>query len=74
MTPQMHETLYRLGVFYDPDPAVVFQCVVQAVSDYYGGAMSMINLADEKCVQFRAVVNPHPALAGITALPLGDTY
>lgn len=74
MTPQMHETPYRLGVLYDPDPAVLFQHVVQAVSDHYGGVMVIMNLAIERCIQFRAVVNPHPVLAGITALPVEETY
>lgn len=74
MTPKMLEALYQLSLCHDPDPNVIFQRIVETVGEYYGRTMAMINLAEESCVRYRAVVNPHRLLRGMTALEFSSTF
>ena len=74
MTPEMQRALVDLSVFYDPDPANVFQRVLEAISAQYGGATAAVNLLDGDRVRFHAFVNPHPVLRRLGSLLIGDTY
>ena len=74
MTPRMQEILYEISVLNDPDPNVVFERIAQAVGDYYSGAMAMINLSVEGCLQFRAMVNPHRIIRRLSTNSVQGTF
>ena len=74
MTPRMQEVLYRISLCYDPSPDVVFETIVQEVSDTYGETMAMVNLTEGDRQVFRAVACPHRILKRVSSLPLEDTY
>ncbi|MCW3095351.1 MAG: hypothetical protein JWL77_969 [Chthonomonadaceae bacterium] len=74
MTPRMQEILYEISVLNDPDPNVVFERIAQAVGDYYSGAMTMINLSVDGCLQFRAMVNPHRIIRRLSTNSVQGTF
>ena len=74
MTPKMQEILYEISVLNDPDPNVIFERIAQAVGDYYSGAMAMINLSVEGCLQFRAMVNPHRIIRRLSTNSVQGTF
>ncbi len=74
MLPRKQQALVDLCGFHDPDPAVVFQRVLEVMAAEYGGTMAMINLLDGDVVRFRAVVNPHPLMTRYSSLALPHTY
>lgn len=74
MNQQKQDVLYRLSIFYDPDPAVIFQRVVEAIVEVYGNTMAMVNVLEGERVRYRAVMNPHPLLKRLGSLHLRDTF
>ena len=74
VTPQMHEALLELSTFYAPEPGAVFHYIVGLVGRFYPNSMAMLNLIEGDRLLFREVVNPHPAMVGVTSLPLDQTY
>ncbi len=74
MTPRMQEILYEISVLYDPDPNVIFERIAQAIGDYYSGAMAMVNLSVEGCLQFRAMVNPHRIIRRLSTNSVQGTF
>lgn len=74
MTPRMQEILYQISVLNAPDPNVIFERIAQAVGDYYSGAMAMINLSVEGCLQFRALVNPHRIIRRLSTNSVQGTF
>ena len=74
MTPRMQELLYEISVLNDPDPNIIFERIAQAVGDYYAGAMAMINLSVEGCLQFRALVNPHRIIRRLSTNSVQGTF
>ncbi len=74
MTPRMQEILYEISVLTDPDPNIIFERITQAVGDYYSGAMAMINLSVEGCLQFRAMVNPHRIIRRLSTNSVHGTF
>jgi len=74
MLPRMQQALLELSGFYNADPAVVFQRVLEVMAAEYSGTMAMINLLDGDQVRFRAVVNRHPLMRRSSSLALSNTY
>lgn len=74
MTPRMQEILYEISVLNDPDPNMIFERIAQAVGDYYAGAMAMINLSVEGCLQFRTLVNPHRIIRRLSNNSVQGTF
>jgi signal transduction histidine kinase len=74
MTPEMHNALTELSLFYDPDPDVVCRRVVEIVGAFYPRASAMITVAKGKRVVLREAVNLHPSLQGYTSLSQHRTY
>ena len=74
MTPQMQEVLYQMSLCYDPEPTKVYQKIAEAISHYYDGATSAVNLFDGNQVLFRTVVNPPPSLKRMNRAPTRYTY
>jgi signal transduction histidine kinase len=74
MTPRMQEILYEISVLNSPDPNLIFERIAQAVSDYYCGAMAMINLTVDGCLQFRALINPHRIIRRLSTKSVEGTF
>jgi hypothetical protein len=74
MTPQMQDALYRISLCFDPQPDAVFQQIVEELSACYGSTTAMINLVADGCMRYRAAVNLHPVLKGLSTLALRHTY
>ncbi len=74
MTPRMQQILYQISVLTDPNPDIIFERIAQAVGDYYEGAMAMINLSAEGCLQFRAMVNPHRIIRRLSTNSVQGTF
>lgn len=74
MTPEMHNAIAELSVFFDPDPKVVCRRVVEIVGRFYPKATAMITLVQGKRIVLQEVVNLHPALQGLTSLTHHRTY
>ena len=74
MTPRMQEILYEISVLNDPDPNIIFERIAQAIGGYYAGAMAMVNLSVEGCLQFRAMVNPHRIIRRLSTNSVQGTF
>lgn len=70
----MQRAVVEISAFYDPDPAAVFERVLEAVVDRYGPTTAMINLVDGDRVRYRAALNLPRLLRRAGSLALGDTY
>ncbi len=74
MTPRMQGILYQVSIMTDPDPNIIFERIAQAIGEYYSGAMAMVNLCADGCLQFRAVVNPHRIIRRLSTNSVQGTY
>lgn len=73
MKSEMMKALYRISLLTSPDPEAVFNKVLEAITQVYGDTMAMLNVLDEDCIQFRSVVNPHPAFTSGSRLKTRHT-
>jgi len=74
MTTEMQRVLLELSVFFDADPSVIFRHVLETISAFYGGTMTMINVRVGEKMIFKETVNTHPCLAGISSIVLSETF
>ncbi|MCC2667908.1 MAG: histidine kinase [Armatimonadetes bacterium] len=74
MFPDPQRALVELSCLFHPDPGVIYQRILEIITDRYPGTMAMLNLIQDGHVSYRAVLNPDPRLQHLTSLALTDSY
>jgi hypothetical protein len=70
---RIHQLLQDVSIHFDPKPSVVYEKIVQSLSDFYDST-SVLSILKGDVMYFQAISSPIPEVAAMRNNELANTY
>jgi hypothetical protein len=71
----MQQTLYQVSAFHDPDPAKVYNYIVEKISEFYGNVMAALTMWEGKSAGvFKVLVGEPDWAKDLKEIAFNDSY